>query len=134
MSLIKAYERIERHQAGRTNPTDEPASMREQTPQEADGLGVEPDSLADPLTIPICNLTAPLPLESSVLGEMVYFVANDQQAAVVRAKGGIPYTAEEVDVLWALYQVSAPEAWRENLRLVHEAKRRFAGTIIPEGA
>jgi hypothetical protein len=64
----------------------------------------------------------------------IFLVANDDQAALVRATGGVPFAPEEIDVLWALYQVSAPEAWRENLRLVHEAKRRFDGTVIPEGS
>lgn len=126
MSLLRAYERIERHQAAKTQSSEGPASLPDPTPQATTDL------LTDPLSIPICDLIAPLPLESSVLDETVFFVANAHQAATVRANGGIPYTPEEVDVLWALYQVTNPEAWREHLRLIHEAKRRFSGTIIPE--
>lgn len=90
------------------------------------------DPLADLLRIPIRKLTAPLPVASSILGCTIHLVANDTQAAAVRVQGGIPYTADEIDVLWALHQTTSPEAWGDNLRLIHEAKRRFAGTVIPE--
>ena len=95
---------------------------------------VQRDPLADLLQTPIRHLTAPLAVASSVLADTIYLVANDAQAASVRATGGVPYRPEEIDVLWALYQVTSPEAWGENLRLIHEAKRRFDGTIIPEAA
>ncbi len=87
------------------------------------------DPLADLLTVPIRSLTAPLPVASSVLGESIFLCANDTQAARIRATGGVPYTPEEVDLLWELYQAVAPEVWAERLRLIHGAKKRFQGKL-----
>jgi hypothetical protein len=93
---------------------------------------VQRDPLADLLQVPVRDLTSPLPVASSVLGDTVFLVANDRQAATVRAKGGIPYTPEEIDILLELHQAVGPEVWGERLKLIHEAKRRFEGTIMPE--
>ena len=87
------------------------------------------DSLADLLTVSVRKLTAPLAVASSVLDETIFLCANDAQAAGVRASGGVPYTPEEVDLLWELYQAVAPEVWCERLRLIHRAKKRFRGKL-----
>lgn len=90
------------------------------------------DPLADLLQTPIRKLAAPLPVASSVLGETIFLCANDIQAASVRATGAIPYTPQEIDLLWELHQAVAPTVWVARLRLIHEAKRRFDGRIVPE--
>ena len=103
-------------------------STRPPTVAKAD---IRPDPLVDLLTCPIRALTAPLGVESSILADTIYLVADDHQAATVRAKGGLPYTPEEVDILWELYQAVRPEVWAERLRLIHEAKKRFHGRVEP---
>ena len=90
-----------------------------------------PDHLADLLDTPIHKLTSPLAVESSVLGDTIYIVANDHQAATVRATGGVPYTPEEVDILWELHEAVKPEVWAERLKFIHEAKKRFQGRLEP---
>ena len=61
-------------------------------------------------------------------------MADDKQAEAIQAKGGTPYTPPEVAILRDLYAAVRPEVWVERLRLIHQAKKRFDGTIIPEGA
>jgi hypothetical protein len=70
-------------------------------------------------------------VESSVLADTIYLVANDHQAATVRARGGIPYLPQEIDLLWELHQAVGLEVWAERLRLIHEAKKRFQGRVEP---
>jgi hypothetical protein len=89
------------------------------------------DPLADLLRTPIRDLTAPLPVASSTLGETIHLCANDHQAATVRATGGTPYSPQEIDILWELHQAVTPEVWGKRLRLIHAAKRRFEGTLEP---
>jgi hypothetical protein len=83
----------------------------------------------DPLDTPIRRLTAPLAVKSGALDEIIYLVADDHQAATVRARGGVPYTSEEIDILWQLHQAISPEAWPERLRAIHEGKRQLGGTV-----
>ena len=90
---------------------------------------IHPDPLADLLQTPIRKLTAPLSVASSILADTIYLCANDAQAATVRAKGGVAYTPEEIDLLWELHQAVKPEVWAERLRLIHEAKKRFRGEL-----
>ena len=90
----------------------------------------QPDSLVDVCDTPLCELSAPLLVQSSILGERVYFVANDRQAAEVWAKDGIPYSPEEVALLWKLYEAVTPEVWAERLKLIHAAKKAFIGSTI----
>jgi hypothetical protein len=89
----------------------------------------------DPLAILLGTrldlLAEPLAVVSAVLGETVFLVANDQQAAAIRAKGGTPYTPPEVAVLRDLYAAVPPEVWAERLKLIHEAKKRFQGRLEP---
>jgi hypothetical protein len=92
---------------------------------------VQRDPLADLLQTRIRNLTAPLAVASSVLGDTFYLCANDHEAATIRATGGVPYTPQEVDLLWELHQAVKPEVWAERLRLIHEAKKRFQGRLEP---
>ena len=117
------WEAIEAVASGRVAP--HPTPSRPEAP---------PDHLADLLDTPIHKLTAPLPVESSILGDTIFLVADDYQAATVRARGGVPYTSEEIAVLWELYRSIPPETWPARLRLIHEAKRRFGGSILPEEA
>ncbi len=91
---------------------------------------VHPDPLADLLATPLRDLKAPLPVDSAILGERIYFVANDHQAATVRGQGGVAYTPAEVEILWELHQAVAPEVWGRRLKLIHEAKLRFEGAIL----
>ena len=103
------------------------ASMR---PTPANRPLVQPDPLSDLLATPLHKLTAPLPVDSAILGERIYFVATDHQAATIREQGGVAYTPAEVEILWELHQAVAPEVWAKRLKLIHEAKRRFEGAII----
>ena len=95
----------------------------------AEKVNVHADPLADLLQTPVRRLTAALPVASSILADTIYLCANDHQAATVRATGGVPYTPEEIDILWELHQAVAPEVWGERLRLIHEAKKRFQGRL-----
>ena len=109
MSLLEAYERIEQHRAARTKLNEAPPTLANVQPDGHHGavsenVNVHPDPLADLLTAPIRNLTTPLAVTSSVLGETIFLCANDSQAATVRATGGIPYTPEEIDILLELHQ------------------------------
>lgn len=65
-----------------------------------------------------------LPVESSLLGEVVHFASTREEAREVRAGGGVPYTAEELRYL--LSEVPSDE---ELLRL-HLAKKLFDGEIV----
>lgn len=129
MSLLKAYERIERHETARSIGPSEWDSLESPNRPPTAGAGIPRDPLADLLATPNRKLTAPLAIASSVLGETIYLVASDHQAALVRARGGVPYTSEEVALLLELYQALSPEAWPMRLRLIQEAKRRFGGTV-----
>ena len=94
-----------------------------------------PAILLEPLLErPLSSLDDPLEVASAFLGDTVYLVADDRQAAAIRAKGGTPYTPPEVAILRDLYAKVRPEVWAERLRCIHDAKKRFDGTIIPEGA
>ncbi len=99
------------------------------TTQEPSRPEAPADPLADLLSTPLHKLTAPLALDSSVLGETVWLAANDSQAATVRARGGVPYTPDEIGILWELYQAIGAEIWPARLRLIHEAKRHLGGTV-----
>ncbi|MBI4536500.1 MAG: hypothetical protein HY712_00925 [candidate division NC10 bacterium] len=87
------------------------------------------DPLALLLVTRLDHLAEPLAVVSSVLRETIYLVANDRQAAAVRAKGGTPYTPPEVAILRDLYAAVRPEVWAERLRLIHQAKRTFDGDV-----
>jgi hypothetical protein len=87
------------------------------------------DSLARLLTTRLDRLQEPLEVASTVLGETVWLVADDRQAAAIRARGRTPYTPPEVAILRELYAAVRPEVWGERLRLIHEAKKRFQGTL-----
>ncbi len=89
------------------------------------------DPLAVLLDTPIRALTEPLEVFSSVLGETVWLVANDRQAAAIQAKGGTAYTPEEVAILRDLYAAVRPDVWAERLRLIHQAKKEFQGRLEP---
>ena len=60
-------------------------------------------SPVDPLTrlldVPLRSMTKPLEVVTSILGETVWLVANDRQAATIEAEGGTAYTPEEVGIL-----------------------------------
>ncbi len=60
------------------------------------------DPLARLLTTRLTDLRAPLEVASSVLGETIWLVANDYQAARIQVKGGVAYTPEEVAILGEL--------------------------------
>ena len=96
--------------------------------------GVRPP-LQDPLThimnMRLDALTEPLAVTSSILGEVIGLVANDEQAAAYQAKGGIGYTPSEVAILRDLCAAVPAELWPERLRLIHQAKRDFQGTLGP---
>jgi hypothetical protein len=61
--------------------------------------------------------------------ESIFLVANDWQAAAIRARGMIAYTPPEVAILRDLYAGVRPEVWAERLRLIHETKKRFQGRL-----
>ena len=87
-----------------------------------------PAILLEPLLErPLASLGEPLEVASAVLGQTVYLVANDQQAATIRARGGTPYTPPEVAILRDLYAAVRPEVWAERLRLIHRSKKDFQG-------
>jgi hypothetical protein len=91
-----------------------------------------PASLLEPLLErPLASLSEPLEVASAVLGETVFFVADEQQAEAIRAKGGTPYTSSEVAILRDLYAAVRPEVCAERLRLIHVAKKRFQGKLEP---
>ena len=93
-----------------------------------------PDPQADDETLlktPLAHLAAPLGVFSSVLGETIYLVANDGQAAAVWAMGGVPYTPPEVAILRELEASATPEVWADRLRLIHRAKRDFQARLVP---
>jgi len=99
------------------------------TPATADPPRLPADPLADLLNTPVNKLTAPLAVESSVLGETVWLVANDRQATAIQAKGGTAYMPEEVAIIRELAASVRPEVWAERLRLIHTAKREMTGTL-----
>ena len=88
------------------------------------------DSLARLLATRLDHLQEPLEVASAVLGETVWLVADDRQAAAIRTKGGTPYTPPEVAILRDLYAAVRPDVWAERLRLIHEAKKRFEGRLL----
>jgi hypothetical protein len=74
-------------------------------------------------------LAEPLEVASTILGGTVWLVANDRQAAAIRAKGGTPYTPPEVAILRDLYMAVTPEVWAQRLRLIHQTKRELRGIL-----
>ena len=89
------------------------------------------DPLGGLVATKLKDLTEPLPVASTILGETVWFCANDHQAAAIQAKGGTPYTPPEVAILRDLYAAVKPEVWAERLRLIHQAKKEFQGKLEP---
>jgi len=121
------WELVEDLEANRAARADDAPTARMEI-----GAVAHQDHLVDLLTVPIRDLKAPLAVASSVLaGDTIYLCANDHQAASVRATGGIPYTPQEIDILWEMHQAVQPEVWAERLRLIHEAKKRFQGRLEP---
>jgi hypothetical protein len=115
------WEAINAVASGRDVPRSETSEM----------VNVHTDPFADLLQTPIRRLTVPLAVASSILADTIYLCANDHQAATVRATGSVPYTPEEIDILWELHQAVGPEVWAERLRLIHQAKRDFQGRLEP---
>lgn len=90
------------------------------------------DPLADLLGTPLKDLPATLEVFSAVLGETIFLVADDAQAAAVWAKGGVPYTPPEVAILRELEAAARPETWADRLRLIHQAKKDFQARLRRE--
>ncbi len=91
-----------------------------------------PDSEADAealLNTPVAALKEPLEVFCSVLGQGIYLVANDTQAATVRARGGVPYCPEEVAILREIWEAVDSNEWARRLALIHEAKVLFEGSV-----
>lgn len=74
-------------------------------------------------------LNTPLKVFSKVLGETIYLVAKDAQAAAVWAEGGTPYTLSEVAILLEVEASGSPETWADRLRLIHGAKKNFLARL-----
>lgn len=87
------------------------------------------DPLADMLRTPLKDLLAPVEVFSDVLGETIFLVADDAQAAAVWDKAGVPYSAPEVAILLELAASVPPAVWADRLRLIHQAKKDFHATL-----
>ncbi len=87
------------------------------------------DGLTALLGLRLSDLREPLEVQSTILGETIWLVANDRQAAAIQAKGGTAYTPEEVAILREMYAAVTPEVWSERLKLIHLAKKHFQGTL-----
>jgi hypothetical protein len=103
------------------------ARVYEKLEQRRSTVGADPHSAI--LSLQLSDLKAPLLVDSAILGERVWLVGNDQQAAQVRAKGGIADLPEEVGILKELAATVTPEALAERLRLIHQAKKELGGSL-----
>ncbi len=81
------------------------------------------------LNCPVAALAEPLEIFCSVLGLRIYLVANDTQAGIVRSRGGVPYSPEEVAILREIWETVDSDEWARRLVLIHEAKVLFEGKI-----
>ncbi len=89
-----------------------------------------PDADAEALlNCPLAALAEPLEVFSSVLGQNIYLVANDSQAATVRARGGVPYSPEEVAILREIWEAVDSDEWARRLAMIHGAKVLFEGKV-----
>ncbi len=88
------------------------------------------DPLTHLVTTKLSDLRAPLEVSSTILGETIWVVANDSQAAKVRAKGDTPYTPEELAILKELAASVSLEVWAKRVRLIHAGKRDLDGTVL----
>lgn len=79
---------------------------------------------------PIHQLRQPLEVHSAVLGESLSLAANEGQADPLREQGRVVYTSSEIVHLQAALALFALDQRIARLRLIHEAKRLFAGTVI----
>ncbi len=85
-----------------------------------------PDADAEALlNCPLAALAEPVEVFSSVLGQNIYLVANNTQAATVRAIGGVPYSPQEVAILREIWEAVDSDEWARRLALIHEAKVLF---------
>ncbi len=116
------------------------APQRPQTPAPAATTPAKapppqaPPSAPDPQTAvedtPIFQLRQPVQVHSALLGETIAFVANDVLAEPLRQQGPVPYMSREIVQLSRIRFHTAPADWPARLRLIHEAKQLFGGTII----
>jgi len=89
----------------------------------------ESDPFPALLDFRVSEIRAPLEVRSTILGETIWMVANDQQAAEVQAKGGVAYSPEEVAILKELAATVPPAVWADRLKLIHRAKVEFQGWV-----
>jgi len=90
----------------------------------------DPDGDAEALlNCPLAALAEPLEVFCAVLGRNIYLVANDSQATTIRARGGVPYSPQEVAILREIWEAVDPDEWARRLVLIHEAKILFEGKI-----
>lgn len=79
------------------------------------------------LALSLAHLSRPLLIESAVLGERIYFCADEIQTETVKASGLVTYTAAELEEL--LRVATTPEG----LRTVHLNRCEFAGRTVGGG-
>ncbi len=80
---------------------------------------------------PIFRLRTPVKVHASLLDNAtIYFVANDVLAEPLRQQGCVPYTSREIVQLSHIRFHTPPAEWEARLRLIHEAKQLFNGTLL----
>lgn len=77
----------------------------------------------------LSDLLEPLKVQSTLLNDTIWLCATEEQAVQVRARGDIPYTPQEVAILKELATAVPPHAFPDRLRLIHAAKKEFAGML-----
>jgi hypothetical protein len=82
------------------------------------------------LTTPIRELKKPLLIDSIILGEIIYLVANEEMAKEVEPEGKVAYTPEEIAALSRKSKTMDWQEWVGFLKMFHRTKKTFLGSRI----
>lgn len=77
------------------------------------------------LSTPISELKRPLAVDSKILGEIIYLVADERMAKEVEAQGKVAYLPEEVKALLRQFREMETGDWMVFLKTLHNAKKTF---------
>jgi hypothetical protein len=85
------------------------------------------------LDTPQAKIEKPILIESAILRETLYLVANEAQAREIENAGSLCYLPGEIRTLIRLSAGMDEESWKVCLGKIHEVKKIFRGSKIDVG-
>jgi hypothetical protein len=82
------------------------------------------------INTPIKELSSPLAVNSSILGEVIYLCPSEESARQIEAETKVAYTPEEIAALSKASKRMNHQDWIVFLKSLHLAKKTFLGSRI----